>query len=115
MGVTAVVEPYELIDDNSQIAVQAMADQNQILSVGTCRPIIQTTGALTAQRTLTLPSTAAFKGARRVLDNQCSGAFAVKISPATGDLATNGVANGKIAEIYCDGTNWRRISTDVTP
>lgn len=96
-----------------KVATQAMADANQSLSAANgAAEVIQTTGAITATRTLTLAATL---GQVRDVDNQCTGAFAIKIAPATGDLNANGIANGKTARVYCDGTNWRRLTADATP
>ena len=113
-GVGPTFRPSDLIDDDVQIAVRAMADADQTLSVGTTRPVIQTTGAITADRTLTLPSTLK-AGTVRHLDNQCTGAHFIKIAPATGDLNATGIANGMSAGMYFDGTDWRRLTPDATP
>jgi hypothetical protein len=111
MGATAVIEASDPISENLQVLTQAMADTNQTIS--TTRNVVQTTGALTANRTLTWNGATA--GDTRILDNQCTGAFGVKIAPATGNLSTTGIANGRCAIIYFDGSNWRRASTDATP
>jgi hypothetical protein len=111
MGPTANVQASDPVIDNIQVLVQAMADANQ--TIATTRSVVQTTGALTANRTLTWNG--ATVGDRRILDNQCTGGFAVKLAPATGNLSTTGIANGKCAVIYFDGTNWRRASPDATP
>lgn len=92
------------------VFTQPMADANQ--SFATSRRCIQFTGANTATRTATISGMAVGVYA---FDNKCTGAFAVKISPAAGDLSTNGIANGKTAMAYYDGTNFRRTSADATP
>jgi hypothetical protein len=111
VGPTAVVQPSDPVSDNVQVLTQAMADTNQTIS--TTRSVVQTTGALTANRTLTWNGATA--GDRRILDNQCTGTFAVKIAPAMGNLTSTGIASGKCAVIYFDGSNWRRASPDATP
>jgi hypothetical protein len=111
MGPTAVVQASDPVSDNVQVLTRAMADTNQTIS--TTRSVVQTTGALTASRTLTWNGATA--GDRCILDNQCTGAFAVKVAPAMGNLMTTGIANGRCAVIYFDGSNWRRASPDATP
>lgn len=95
------------------ITTIAMGDADQVQTAAqAAHQIIQTTGALTAARTLTLPAVA---GQTRDVDNQCTGAFSVRIAPAIGDLSTNGIGNGRCARVYCDGTHWRRLTPDTTP
>lgn len=79
---------------------QAMADANQPLSnVKALCDVVECTGALTAQRNLTIPHW----GKPRLIFNATTGGFGVQaIGPSgTGFVVTN----GKHAWVYSDGTN----------
>ena len=83
--------------------VQAMADANQTVSAAnSVANIIEVTGALTAQRALTLtrpPSS----GAMVIVNNKCTGGFGITIAFSSGTAFT--IASGKCAIVYGDGTN----------
>ena len=63
--------------------------------------------SLTAQRNLVLPLV---DGAIYVIHNNTSGAQSIQAIAASGTGVV--IANGKTAMVYCDGTNYRRITAD---
>lgn len=89
----------------------AMTDANTTLSAAqyAC-PDITLTGTLTANRNLILPLLA---GAWYNIFNNTAGGFSLVCEGASGSSVT--IANGKSALIRSDGTNYKRISADVTP
>lgn len=93
------------------IGVQAMANADQTAAAGVYeKRIIRTTGALTANRTLTLPTATDDQAYEKIIDNQCTGAFGVVISVGAGTTVT--VANARRAVIMVDSTGVRRVSAD---
>lgn len=67
-----------------------------------------TTGTFTAGRNVVLPVTS---GLMYVVFNNQAGAFAATFIGATGTGVA--VAQTKRAIIYCDGTNWVRVTADT--
>lgn len=67
-----------------------------------------TTGTYTAGRNVVLP---VVSGMLFVVFNNQGGAFAATFIGATGTGVA--VAQGKRAIIYCDGTNWVRVTADT--
>ncbi len=67
-----------------------------------------TAGVISATRDIILPLTA---GAKHFVFNRT--AQSVRIIGASGTGIT--IATGKGAEVMCDGTNWIRMTADVTP
>lgn len=65
--------------------------------------------ALGATRNLVLPLT---DGAVVFVNNQSTGGQSVQVIGATGTGVT--IATAKAALCWCDGTNWKRMSADVT-
>jgi hypothetical protein len=64
---------------------------------------------LTATRNLVLPLT---DGAVVFVNNQSTGGQSVQVIGSTGTGIT--IATAKAALLWCDGTNWKRMSADVT-
>lgn len=91
---------------------QAMLDTNQTLAAtsyaNTC---ILTSGAITANRTLTFPSATDAQGYMKWLNNTCTGAFGIIASTGAGTTIT--VANGKSAFIWVDSRGVTRMTADV--
>ncbi len=87
--------------------VKAMADANQTLTAAEARAqILETSGALTAQRNLVVPL-----GAQQwTVYNGCTG-FGVQVIGASGTGVVIGA--GKRAIVYADGTNVVRATADV--
>ncbi len=67
-----------------------------------------TSGTYTAQRNVVLPLTS---GLLLTVANLQLGAFAAQFIGATGTGVA--VAQNKRAIIYCDGTNWQRVTPDT--
>ena len=67
-----------------------------------------TTGTYTAGRNVVLPLTS---GLQLTVANLQNGAFAATFIGATGTGVA--VAQNKRAIIYCDGTNWQRVTPDT--
>jgi hypothetical protein len=97
-----------------QAETQAMADANQTPTVAVYRcGVIKTTGALTANRNLTLPTAATNASAyTRWINNRCTGAFGVVVKDATAGTTVT-VANGKSACVLFDGGGVTRLTADV--
>jgi len=110
------------------LAAQAMADANQTpaAAVYSCNTITPT-GALTANRTLTLPTATDANAYTKWIDNLCTGAFGITVT--TGAGTTVYVPNGKKARIEvrnagvkemthdtanCAGTVWASNSSQVS-
>lgn len=76
-------------------AAQAMADANQTLANTIySRTVVRTTGAITADRTITFPHPSSEdRSYWKMIENDCTGAFNVVVSTATG--VTVSVPNGK--------------------
>lgn len=80
----------------------AMADANQTPSASTAANyVLRLTGAITANRNLTLPLTA---GRSWHVINDCTGAYGVVVKGATGSTVT--VGNGSKALVVTDGVNF---------
>jgi hypothetical protein len=91
---------------------QAMLNTDQTLAAtsyaNTC---ILTSGAITANRTLTFPSATDAQGYMKWLNNTCTGAFGIIASTGAGTTIT--VANGKSAFIWVDSRGVTRMTADV--
>jgi hypothetical protein len=87
---------------------KAMADANYtLLAAEYDNRILEFTGALTATRTITLPLE---DGREYVIKNACTGG-SLTFQPPTGTGVT--IATVKSAIIYCDGTNYVRVTADA--
>lgn len=71
-------------------ATMSMADANQVAPSSVySRAIIRTIGALTANRTLTLPHPSTdFRSYTKVIDNECSGVGSLVVATGTGTTVT---------------------------
>ncbi len=96
----------------NNIGSQAMADANQTpaAAVYQCTGI-KTTGALTANRDLTLPTATDAQGYAKWINNTCTGAFSVNVKCAAGAAVL--VANGKSAWMWIDSRGVTRMTADV--
>jgi hypothetical protein len=93
---------------------QAMADANQTPAASVyCYRTIKTTGAITANRTLTIPNGGATDPGSRefTVRNTCTGAFGIVVSTGAGTTVT--VANGKIAILGVDSGGVYRVTADT--
>lgn len=101
---------YRVLLDPSYLAgrlVKAMADANQTLSAIEARcNILETTGALTAQRDLIVPL-----GANQWTVFANVTGFGVRVIGASGTGIV--IAVGKRAIVYADGTNVVRVTADT--
>jgi hypothetical protein len=96
------------------LGTQAMADANQTAAAAVyCFRTIKTTGAITANRTLTIPNGGATDpgGREFTLRNTCTGAFSIVVSTGAGTTVT--VANGKTAVLGVDSGGVYRVTADV--
>jgi hypothetical protein len=109
IGYAAASSPYAVHGTGSQ----AMADANQAPSASVyCFNTIKTTGALTANRNLTLPAATDAAAYTKIINNTCSGAFGVVVKDS-GAGTTITVANGKTAIILMDSRGATRMTADV--
>jgi hypothetical protein len=91
---------------------QAMLDANQTLAAASyANTGISTSGAITANRTLTFPSATDAQGYLKWLNNTCTGAFGIIASTGAGTTIT--VANGKSAFLWFDSRGVTRMTADV--
>lgn len=96
----------------NSVGTQAMADANQTAAAAVFSYFcIKTTGALTATRTLTLPTATDAQGFMKLIDNTCTGAFGVTVQCAAGTTVT--IANGKSALVWVDSRGVTRITPDT--
>lgn len=96
------------------VGLQAMADANQTAGASVvCFRTIKTTGAITANRTLTVSAGGATDpgGREFTLRNTCTGAFGIVVSTGAGTTVT--VANGKIAILGVDSGGVYRVTADT--
>ena len=95
------------------LGTQAMADANQTpaAAVRLVR-CITTTGLLTANRDLTLPTLTNAAGREWIIRNACTGAFSIVVKCAAGTTVT--IANGKSANVFVDAGGVTRVTADVT-
>lgn len=97
----------------SRAEVSYSADANQTLSLSEYEcPIIDVVSGftLTATRDLIFPLK---DGAWYTVTNEATGAQSIVCKASSGTGVT--IATGKSAMIRCDGTNYRRVTADVTP
>jgi hypothetical protein len=93
-------------------AISFASDANKTLTSSEYDGLILDIGsgtALTATRNLVLPLT---DGAIVFVNNQSTGGQSVQVIGATGTGTT--IATAKGALLWCNGTNWNRMSADVT-
>lgn len=104
--------PSWVVDGGGQTTV-AMGDANQTVSAALAMAsVLKTSGALTADRDLTVPTPTGDGDVRVfVVRNTCSGAFNVNVKTSGG--ASVAVANGKTAQVGVDSAGAFRISADV--
>ena len=88
-----------VVDANATVTA-AQLQNGDILEV--------TTGPFTAQRNIILPLTS---GLQLTVANLQGGAFGAQFIGASGTGVV--VAQNKRAVIYCDGTNWQRVTPDT--
>ena len=91
--------------------VTMAADANQTLTVAqAASPIVAISGgtSLTATLNIVLPVAV---GCFKVVANLSTGSQSLQFIGATGTGIT--VATGKRAVLYCDGTNWVRVTPDT--
>ena len=94
------------------VGTQAMADANQTPAAAVyTQTCIATTGAITANRDLVLPTATDAQGYRKWLDNRCTGAFSVNVRCAAGTAIL--VGNGKKAEVWIDSRGVTRMTADI--
>lgn len=88
-----------------------MADANQTLTnTQYTKAIIKTTGALTAQRTLTFPHPASeAESYLKIVDNACTGAFSVLVSTGTGTTHTINNPGSSLCWFTPDGVTGAQI------
>jgi hypothetical protein len=103
---------WDTVYGSDGIGTQAMADANQTpASTVFCLGAILTTGAITANRTLTLPTATDAGAYQKTIVNACTGAFNIVVSTGAGTTVT--VGNGKTAIVLIDSTGVRRVTADV--
>jgi hypothetical protein len=85
----------------------ALSDANYTLSAAEYRrKVVKLTGTLSATRNLVLPTVA---GAIFIIDNQTTQSLVVKTNAGTGPT----IATTKRATLYCDGTDYIRVTADA--
>ena len=94
------------------VGTQAMADADQtpassVYEYGT----IMTTGALTSNRTLTLPAASNSSAVTKWINNTCTGAYNIVVSTGVGSTVT--VGNLKTAAVLFDSRGVTRLTADV--
>jgi hypothetical protein len=95
------------------IGTQAMADANQTPAAAVyAYGAIKTTGALTANRDLTLPTVTDATAYSKWINNTCTGAFNIVLK-CVGPGSTVTIANGKSAWIMFDSRGPIRMTADV--
>jgi hypothetical protein len=109
VGATGGNSPYGV----HGIGTQAMADANQtpaasVYSYGA----IKTTGALTANRNLVLPTVTDAGAYPKWINNTCTGAFSIVVQ-CSGPASTVSIANGKSAWIFFDSRGAIRMTPDT--
>lgn len=108
IGDSAQSSPYGI----NGVAAQAMADANQTAAAAVyCLGTIKTTGAITANRTLTLPAATDALAYTKWINNTCTGAFGIVIS-AAGAGTTITVANARSALVLIDSRGVTRLTAD---
>lgn len=86
---------------------RAMSDANYtVLDSEYKKSILKFTGTLGATRNIVLPTTA---GAIFIIDNQTTQSLVIKTSGGTGPT----IATTKKAIVYCDGTDYVRVTADA--
>jgi hypothetical protein len=107
--ITGNASPY----GQDGIGTQAMADANQTPAAAVyAYGAIKTTGALTANRDLTLPTVTDATAYSKWINNTCTGAFSIVLK-CVGPGSTVTIANGKSAWIMFDSRGPIRMTADV--
>jgi hypothetical protein len=97
---------------NDAITTQPMADANQTPAAAVYQAAsIKTTGAITANRNLTLPAATDAQSYEKTIVNTCTGAFSIVVTTGAGGTVT--IANGKTAKIRVDSTGTTRVTADT--
>lgn len=108
-GGTAV---FADLPPRSGLGTQAMADANQTPTESVYGFVaIKTTGALTANRDLVLPTLTDNQAREWTIINACTGGFSVVVKCAAGTTVT--IANGKTAKVWVDSGGVTRVTADV--
>lgn len=101
--------PYAL----NGVGTQAMADANQtVASAIYCFNTIVTTGAITANRNLTLPVAADADAYTKIIDNRCTGLFSVIVTAGVGTTVT--ITNNSIVTVLIDSRGVTQVGIDGT-
>jgi len=116
-GTTTSASP--IIGEASQyglhgVGVQAMADANQTPASSVYQyNTIATTGALTANKNLTLPAATDAAAYTKIIDNRCTGAFSVVVKDS-GAGTTVTVANASIVTVLMDSRGATKVGVAVS-
>lgn len=112
-GAEATWSPTSYVTAAPRQHTQAMANANQTLTTTQAQAAtIKTTGAITANRDLVLPTPSGDAQVREwTIRNACTGAFSVNVKTSGG--ASVAVANGKTAIVGIDTTGAYRVTADV--
>eukprot|EP00697_Spironema_sp_BW2_P008860 gnl/Spiro4/23585_TR11653_c1_g2_i1.p1 gnl/Spiro4/23585_TR11653_c1_g2~~gnl/Spiro4/23585_TR11653_c1_g2_i1.p1 ORF type:complete len:591 (-),score=-101.37 gnl/Spiro4/23585_TR11653_c1_g2_i1:13-1785(-) len=98
IGESSVSSPYGI----HGIGTQAMSDTDQTVAASVyCFNTIKTTGAITANKNLILPSATDDAGYTKIINNTCTGAFAIVVGDG-GVGSTVTVVNGTSAVVLFD-------------
>ncbi len=111
IGGTAV---FADLPPRSGVGTQAMADANQTPAETVYGfRAIRTTGALTADRDLTLPALTDNQAREWIIVNDCSGAFNVVVKMSGGGTTVT-IANTKRAVVWVDSGGVTRVTADAS-
>ena len=105
---TAGVGPYGVHGTGPVAMADTDQTPNQTIYKFGC---IKTTGAITANRTLTLPTATDLRGYWKFIRNTCTGAFSIIVSVGAGTTVT--VANGKNRWVWIDADGVTPASLDI--
>jgi hypothetical protein len=97
------------------VGTQAMADANQTPAAAVyAYNTIKTTGAITANRDLTLPGATDAAGYTKIINNTCTGGgFGLVIKASSGAGGTVGIANLMSAMVLVDSRGVTRLTADA--
>jgi hypothetical protein len=111
IGDSASSSPYGL----NGVGTQAMADANQTPAASVYRyNTIKTTGAITANRDLTLPGATDAAAYTKMINNTCTGGgFGLVIKASSGLGDTVGIANLMSAMVLIDSRGVTRLTDDA--
>lgn len=106
--IIGLASPYGM----NGVGTQAMGDANQTPTSSVYgNNTIKTTGLLTANRDLILPTSTDAAAYTKVINNACTGAFGVVVKCAAGTTVT--VANGTSAVVLVDSRGVTRLTPDT--